>query len=314
MLIMERDVNDKPKIILICGPTAIGKTSVAIDVAERVGGEIVGADSMQIYRYMDIGTAKPTAEEKRRVRHHMIDIALPDEPYDAARFSRESRAAVDAILARRRMPVIAGGTGFYIKALLYGLCDAVPEEEAVRHRLREEAALSGGMSLYRRLETCDPEAAGKIHPNDTYRIVRALAVYQTSGMPMSEYRRRHGFSDAPYTVLKIGLFMDRQALYARIEQRVEEMVRQGLQDEVKQLLATGYHKSLRPMQALGYRHMAAFITGEADWDATIATLKRDTRQYAKRQLTWFRKDPEIQWFEPERGEDIVACARAFLGG
>ncbi len=311
---MECDVNDKPKIILICGPTAIGKTSVAIDVAERVGGEIVGADSMQIYRYMDIGTAKPTAEEKRRVRHHMIDIALPDEPYDAARFSRESRAAVDAILARRRMPVIAGGTGFYIKALLYGLCDAVPEEEAVRHRLREEAALLGGGSLYRRLEACDPEAAGKIHPNDTYRIVRALAVYQTSGMPMSEYRRRHGFSDAPYTVLKIGLFMDRQALYARIEQRVEEMVRQGLQDEVKQLLATGYHKSLRPMQALGYRHMAAFITGEADWDATLATLKRDTRQYAKRQLTWFRKDPEIQWFEPERGEDILACVRAFLGG
>ncbi len=310
---MECDVNDKPKIILICGPTAIGKTSVAIDAAERIGGEIVGADSMQIYRYMDIGTAKPTAEEKRRIRHHMIDIADPDEPYDAARFTRESRAAVDAILARRRIPVIAGGTGFYIKALLYGLCDAVPEDETVRHRLREEAALFGGEPLYRRLEACDPEAVGRIHPNDTYRIVRALEVYEASGMPMSEYRRRHGFSDAPYTVLKIGLYMDRQALYARIDQRVEEMVRQGLQDEVKQLLTTGYHESLRPMQALGYRHMAAFITGEADWDATIATLKRDTRQYAKRQLTWFRKDPEIQWFEPEQGERIVSCVRAFLG-
>ncbi len=312
MRIMECIENNKPKIILICGPTAIGKTSVAIDVAERAGGEIVGADSMQIYRYMDIGTAKPTAEEKRRVVHHMVDIADPDEPYDAARFSRESRAAVNAILRRGRIPVIVGGTGFYIKALLYGLCDAVPEDETVRHRLREAAALSGGEPLYRRLADCDPETAEKIHPNDTYRIVRALEVYEASGMPMSEYRRRHGFSDAPYHVLKIGLFMDRQALYARIDQRVEEMARQGLCDEVKQLLAAGYHESLRPMQALGYRHMAAFIRGEADWGATLATLKRDTRQYAKRQLTWFRKDPEIQWFEPGRREDIVACARAFV--
>ena len=304
--------SDKPKIIMICGPTAIGKTSVAIETAEAVGGEIVGADSVQIYRHMDIGTAKPTPEEKRRVAHHMIDIVNPDESYDAARFSLEARASVNQLLAWGHVPLVAGGTGFYVKALLYGLCEAAPENGAIRTRLREEADRGGGQYLHQRLKACDPEAAAIIHPNDVYRIIRALEVYEASGMSMTEFRRRHGFSDAPYNVLKIGLFMDRQALYARIEQRVDRMIAQGLHDEVRQLLAAGYHENLRSMQSLGYRHMTAYIQGKTDHASAVAGLKKDTRNYAKRQLTWFRKDSQTTWFEPDQINRIIACARAFL--
>ncbi len=306
-------MNDhKPKIILICGPTAIGKTAAAIGVAERLGGEIVGADSLQIYKYMDIGTAKPTPQERQRIPHHMIDIVTPDAPYDAARFSREGREAIGAIFQRGRIPVIAGGTGFYIKALVYGLFESAPSDPSIRRRLSEEAVRSGGERLFSRLKACDPEAAGAIHPNDTYRIMRALEVYEASGMTMTAFRRRHKFADAPYNVLKIGLFMDRQALYERIEGRVDAMIGQGLLGEVSGLLDAGYHEFLRPMQALGYRQMADFIKGRTDWESAVATLKRDTRHYAKRQLTWFRKDTEIQWFEPDHLAGIISHARVFL--
>lgn len=304
--------NDKPKIIMICGPTAIGKTSVAIETAEAVGGEIVGADSMQIYRYMDIGTAKPTPEEKRRVAHHMIDIVNPDEAYDAARFSLEARASINQLLALGHVPLVAGGTGFYIKALIYGLCEAAPETVSIRIRLKEEADRCGGQHLHQRLKACDPEAATTIHPNDIFRIVRALEVYEASGMSMTEFRRRHGFSDAPYNVLKIGLSMDRQALYERIEQRIDRMIAQGLHDEVRQLLAAGYHEGLRSMQSLGYRHMMAYIRGKTDYTSAVDDLKKDTRNYAKRQLTWFRKDSQTTWFEPDQAARIISYVRAFL--
>lgn len=310
---MAPNENAKPKLILICGPTAIGKTSVAIDTARFLDGEVVNADSMQIYRHMDIGTAKPTADERRRAVHHMIDIAMPDEPYDAARFSTEARASVNHVLSRGRIPIVSGGTGFYIRALLYGLCDAAPEDAAIRSRLKAEARQSGADVLYRRLEACDPEAAGKIHPNDTYRVIRALEVFAASGMTISEYRRRHGFSDAPYNVLKIGLFMDRAVLYERIDRRVDQMMAEGFCDEVRRLLEMGCHDNLRPMQALGYRHLAAYLAGKTDLETAVATMKRDTRHYAKRQLTWFRKDPETHWFEPDRTASMIAFAKKFTG-
>ncbi len=310
---MTPNENGKPKLILICGPTAIGKTSVAIDAARFLDGEIVNADSMQIYKHMDIGTAKPTAEERCRAVHHMIDIAMPDEPYDAACFSREARASVNQVLSRGRTPIVSGGTGFYIRALLYGLCEAAPEDAAVRSQLKTEARQSGTDALYRRLEACDPESAGKIHPNDTYRVIRALEVYAASGMTISEFRRQHGFSDAPYNVLKIGLFMDRGVLYERIDSRVDQMMAEGFCDEVRRLLEMGYHETLRPMQALGYRHLAAYLAGKTDLKTAVATMKRDTRHYAKRQLTWFRKDPETRWFEPDRIASIIAFAEKFTG-
>jgi tRNA dimethylallyltransferase len=312
LLEMSSVIETRPKIIMVCGPTAIGKTSVAIQMAEKLVGEIVSADSMQIYRYMDIGTAKPTAEERRRVIHHMIDIVDPDAIYDAARFSRESRASINGIIERGRLPIVAGGSGFYIKALLHGLCEAAPEDMAVRERLTAAARQGECGNLHKRLEACDPQAAQNIHPNDAYRIIRALEVFEAIGMTMTQFRKRHAFADAPYDVLKIGLFMDRQALYERIERRVDVMIEEGLFDEVRHLLAMGYHERLRPMQALGYRHMSSFIRGDETWEKAVEALKRDTRRYAKRQLTWFRKDSEINWFDPGDIKGIIACATGFL--
>ena len=305
-------MDEVPKIVVIGGPTAVGKTGVTIRAAEAIGGEVVNADSMQIYRYMDIGTAKPTHEEQLRVAHHMIDIADPDESYDAARFSREARAAADGVLKRKRVPLVAGGTGFYIRAFLYGLCDAAPEDHAIRVRLREEADRRGAEPMYRKLAACDPEAAGKIHPNDIYRIVRALEVYETCGIPLTEFRRRHAFADAPYRFLSIVLDMDRAELYERIDRRVDRMVDEGLAEEVERLFEMGYDEHLKPMQALGYRHMGDYIRGRIDRETAVETLKRDTRHYAKRQLTWFRKDPNALWFSPAHTDRIVGAVCAFL--
>ena len=305
-------MDEMPKIVVIGGPTAVGKTGVTIRVAERIYGEVVNADSMQIYRYMNIGTAKPTPEERRRIAHHMIDVADPDESYDAARFSLEARKAADGVLKRHRVPLVAGGTGFYIRAFLYGLCDAAPEDPAIRVRLREEAGRSGAESMHRKLAACDPEAAGKIHPNDIYRIVRALEVYETCGIPLTEFRRRHAFADAPYESLSIVLDMDRTELYERIDRRVDRMVAEGLAEEVERLFEMGYDERLKPMQSLGYRHMGDYIRGRVDRDTAVETLKRDTRHYAKRQLTWFRKDPQALWFSPAQTDRIAGAIGAFL--
>ena len=305
-------MDEKPKIVVIGGPTAVGKTGVTIRIAERICGEVVNADSMQIYRYMDIGTAKPTPEEQLRVAHHMIDVADPDESYDAARFSREAREAAEGVLGRKHVPLVAGGTGFYIRAFLCGLCDAAPEDPAIRMHLREEAGRRGAESMYGKLVACDPEAAGKIHPNDIYRIVRALTVYETCGIPLSEFRRRHAFTDAPYQSLSIVLDMDRTELYKRIESRVDQMVAEGLAEEVERLFEMGYDERLKPMQALGYRHMADYIRGRVDRDTAVETLKRDTRHYAKRQLTWFRKDPQALWFSPAQTDQIASAVCSFL--
>jgi len=307
-------LDEIPKIVVIAGPTAVGKTGVTIRVAEKIFGEVVNADSMQIYRYMDIGTAKPTPEEQRRVAHHMISVADPDESYDAARFSREARKATDGVLGRQRVPLVAGGTGFYIRAFLYGLCNAAPEDPDIRVRLREEAGRRGAASMYGKLMECDPEAAGKIHPNDVYRIVRALAVYETCGITLTEFRRRHAFNDAPYQSLSIVLDMDRRELYERIDRRVDRMVEEGLAEEVERLFEMGYDERLKPMQALGYRHMGDYIRGRVDRDTAVETLKRDTRRYAKRQLTWFRKDPQALWYSPAQTDRIAGAIGAFLAG
>lgn len=306
------DTQERPKLVLICGPTAVGKTSAAIRMAERFAGDVVNADSMQVYRYMDIGTAKPTSEETRRVVHYMIDVADPDEAYDAARFSREGRAAVRSVATAGRLPVVAGGTGLYIRTLLYGVCDALPEDARVRARLKAEALESGSAAMHRRLAACDPGAAAKIHPNDAYRIIRAIEVYESSGIPVSEFRRRHGFSDAPYDVLKLGLSMDRPRLYDRIDRRVGQMIEEGLREEVESLLEAGYPENLKSMQSLGYRHLAAFIKGKTDLDTAVYTLKRDTRRYAKRQLSWFGNDPDVKWFHPDGIDRMADCVADFL--
>ncbi len=306
----------KPKVIVICGPTGVGKTSVAIEIAGEFKSEIINADSMQIYRYMDIGTAKPTLDEQARVKHHMIDIVYPDESFDAAMYAKMARETIMQLDRQEVVAFIVGGTGFYIKALLYGLFigPAKGGDVNVRERLKGEATVHGPAFLHTRLSKCDPIAAENIHPNDTYRVIRALEVYEITGKSISEYHEEHRFTDEPFQVLTIGLDMNRETLYDRINSRVDAMIDAGLVDEVKGLLDNGYSENLKPMQSIGYRHAVDYIKGRLSWDEALLTLKRDTRRYAKRQLTWFRTDLRIAWIKPEQLEDIVQLIKKFLAG
>ncbi len=302
----------KPEIIVICGPTGIGKTTFAIEFAMNFKGEIISADSMQVYRYMSIGTAKPTSEEQVCVPHHMIDIADPDEPFDAARYSRMTRQIIMDLHKKGVTPFVVGGTGLYIKTLVHGLFEPKSTDPNVRKRLREEADAFGTIFLHERLKKTDPDTAGRIHPNDTYRIIRALEVNEVTGRTISAHHHEHLFQDNPFRVLKIGLQMEREKLYDRINRRVDAMIDAGLVDEVKSLLEKGYSPDLKSMQSIGYRHMADFIKGDLSWDEASRTLKRDTRRYAKRQLTWFKADPEITWVNPENKNKIGKLIEYFL--
>ena len=302
----------KPNVIVICGPTASGKTAVAVDLAGSFAGEIISADSMQIYRFMNIGTAKPTPDEQSRVPHHMIDIVDPDELFDAEQFAKMAHKKILNLHQKGTPPFVVGGTGFYIKALVNGLFKAEATDLEVRTRLKKEAEIYGSHILHKRLRDCDPDAATSIHPNDAFRIIRALEVYELTGKTISEWHRAHRFADRPFRVLKIGLCMDREILYCRIDQRVDDMVRAGLVDEVKRLLGMGYAADLRSLRAIGYRHMVDFIEGRFSWDEALRTFKRDTRRYAKRQMTWFTADSEIEWTEPDQLNNVKQIIKKFL--
>ena len=302
----------KPEIIIICGPTGIGKTSITIKLAKQFSGEVIGADSMQIYRHMDIGTAKPTASEISEVKHHMIDIVNPDEAFDAAKFSTKADEMIKDFAKRDIIPFVAGGTGLYIKSLVDGLFRLTPADPKILKRLEIEAEEKGLESLHNRLSICDPDSATRIHFNDSFRIIRALEVFETTGKPISTYHAEHNFADRKYRVLKIGLKMERELLYERINRRVDIMLDEGLLKEVESLIDKGYSPSLKAMKSLGYRHMAEYISGETSWDEAVRTLKRDTRRYAKRQLTWFRADSEIIWIEPDNIDKASKIIKNFL--
>jgi len=302
----------RPVVLVVCGPTGIGKTAAAVTLSERFHGEIINADSMQVYRHMNIGTAKPTAAEQRRARHHMIDIVDPQEDFDAARFKDLARNIAFDLDRRGILPVIAGGTGFYLQAFLRGLFPAKSTSRQTRQALKNEAAAKGSAHLHQRLARLDPEAAARIHPHDAFRIVRALETAIVSGNSLSVHHRRHGFAESPFQPLKIGLTMDRQALYARIDQRADAMIDAGLLDEVKGLLAAGCRPDSKSMQSIGYRHMVDYLTGKMDFAEAVRTLKRDTRRFAKRQFTWFRADGEIRWTEPDRLPELFPVIEKFL--
>lgn len=304
----------KQNIIVICGPTGIGKTSLTIRAAKAFNGQIINADSLQLYRYMDIGTAKPTLEERAQVPHYIVDMLSPDEPFDAAGFAKKADGLIESFVSQGITPFVAGGTGLYIKALVDGLFRATPADPEILDRLQKEAEISGTEALYNRLTTCDSEAAERIHPNDTFRIIRALEVFETTGCTISKHQQSHHFGEKRYRALKIGLTMDRDRLYDRINRRVDIMIAQGLLDEVRSLVAMGYHPDLKPMKSLGYRHMAEYLNGEKDWEEAVRTLKRDTRRYAKRQMTWFRADNTIEWFEPDATEAVIERIKHFLEG
>jgi tRNA dimethylallyltransferase len=302
----------KPKLIVICGPTGVGKTRFAIELANRFNGEIVGADSMQIYQELAIGTAKPTPAERALAPHHLVDCIPPSDDFSAADYGLRAREIVSELLARAKRPFVVGGTGLYIKALLRGLSPAAPSDKAVRSALRREAQDHGLPALHRRLEQLDPESAARIHPNDGFRIVRALEVHALTGRTMSAVHRAHRFPPSPYAALKLGLHAERTALYARIDARVESMLAEGFLDEVRRLRAAGLDPRCKAMQSLGYRHLNAFLDGALEWEEAVRTLKRDHRRYAKRQMTWFGADPEIHWIAPASVDAAADMVDTFL--
>lgn len=312
---------DKTKLIVIQGPTAAGKSALAMELSERFGGEIISADSMQVYRYMDIGTAKPSLEDRKRVRHHLIDIIAPDEGYTAARYCIDAAAAVVEISGRKKIPIVAGGTGLYIKALTGGLFEGPGADAGIRDRLLTEAREAGAIVLHQRLNAVDPEAGATIHPNNVRRVIRALEVYLTYKRPISELQNEHGFNETPYDALKICLTKERSELYSAIDSRVDAMIEAGFVAEVRGLHEAGYSFDLKSMRGLGYKEMGLFLSGASGFAEAVGLLKRNTRHYAKRQLTWFKKDrgcpptPERgndKWFYPGMKSDIMALVKGHL--
>lgn len=303
----------KPRVLVICGPTASGKSALALELARRLDGEIISADSLQVYRGMDIGTAKPSAEERARIPHHLIDIADPDQPFSAADFAVAAAAAIRDICSRGRRAIVAGGTGLYIRALLKGLVDSPGGADDFRKALHEEAGRLGNEALLERLRQADPELAERLHPNNLPRIIRALEVHHLTGIPLSRYQQEHGFSGQRYRNLQIGIRVGRPLLYSRIDQRVDRMLEQGLQHEVQQLLSAGYGPESKAMRAIGYKEMVACLAGEHSQEEAIRLIKRNTRHYAKRQLTWFNADQDILWLEyPAEFDTILKHAIEFF--
>jgi tRNA dimethylallyltransferase len=302
---------ERPPLAALVGPTAAGKTGAALKLAQAIGAEIVNADSLQVYRELNIGTAKPPPSERALVPHHLVDVVDPPEPYDAARYCREGRAVLARLHARGVPPLVVGGTGLYLKALLQGLFAEGPARPEIRERLRRDLGGRGLPYLYARLLKADPAAAARLHPHDTYRILRALEVMEATGRPVSALLAAHAFRDRPYRVLKLGLALPREELYRRIEARIEAMLARGWLAEVEGLLSR-YPPDLKPFKALGYRHLINFLKGRWTWEEALELLARDTRRYAKRQLTWFRADPEVRWFAPDQLPEMAVILREFF--
>lgn len=316
---MKREMMEEKRItkpvLIIVGPTAIGKTELSLELAERYNCEIISADSMQVYRYMDIGTAKVSPEERGRVRHHLIDIVNPDENYDAAKFASDCLEAITDIHKRGKTPLITGGTGLYIKALLYGIFPDAPSDASIRKKLQGRLKSEGCSKLHEELSLCDSISAIKIHKNDTQRLLRALEVYYITGKPWSEHLAAHktqGNHTRLTNLLQIALTCQRNLLYERINLRTETMIQSGLEGEVRKLLSMGYKPELKAMGAIGYKHMVNCISGIWSEEKMIELLARDTRRYAKRQYTWFSKIDDLQWIDISEKDKIIPLINRWL--
>ena len=294
---MENIKNNLPKILCVVGPTASGKTAYAIELAKGNNGEIVSCDSMQIYTYMNIGTAKATAEERAEVPHHMIDFVDPNRDYSVADFVTDARACIAEILSRGKMPVLCGGTGLYIDSVLKSV-EFSPQkrDDKLRDELWKKAEQDGAESVYEILKELDPIEADKVHYNNVKRVIRAIEICKTTGMTKTEADKL-SIGKPMYNPTIYGLNMPREKLYERIDRRVDIMVEQGLEDEVRQLLNRGIRRDSTAMQAIGYKELVRYIDGLCDFETAIEDIKRESRRYAKRQLTWFRRNPDIIWTE-----------------
>ena len=298
----------KPLVVIV-GPTAAGKTEVAIELAKILRGEVISADSMQVYRGMDIGTAKPTPTEMQGIPHHLIDMVDPNEEFSVAMFQKEAEQLIELITGRGHLPFLVGGTGLYVRSVIdhYDFTPAA-RDEGLRERLLREAEQLGSLAMHQKLAAVDPPTAARLHPNDTRRVIRALEVYYQTGKSINDYQYNKKIDQPKYRLFMFGLTMDRQLLYSRIEQRVDLMLERGLVQEVRELLQK-YSTLGTALQGLGYKEIIAYLNGECTLDEAVEILKRNTRRFAKRQLTWFRADKRIQWIELEEITDRSQIAK-----
>ncbi len=289
-------MTEKKKLVILTGPTAVGKTKLSIELAKRIGGEIISADSMQVYKYMDIGSAKIMPQEMDGVVHHLIDVLNPTEDFDVYRFLQMAKAKMQEIYERGHIPVIVGGTGFYIQAVLYDIDFTQSQEDSdLRIQLEELAKTQGAHVLHEMLREVDPQAAEEIHENNVKRVIRAIEYFRQTGEKISEHNKEQRAKESPYNFCYFVLNDDRAKLYERIDQRVDLMLEAGLVEEVKQLLAMGCRRESTAMQGLGYKEIIDYLQGEIDLERAIYLIKRDTRHFAKRQLTWFKREKEVVW-------------------
>ena len=284
-----------------------------MDIAVGLRSEIVSADSLQLYRHLDIGTAKPSLEERRRVTHHIIDIIDPDEEFNAGKYREYARTLIDGLYRSGKNIIVLGGTYLYIKVLLSGLIEDLPSDARIRNTLKKLSSEFGAEYVHEKLRSLDPEAAARIHPNDYVRTERALEVYYITGERMSHLQSLHEFGGREYDYIKIGIRVDREELRRRIDLRVDKMIDEGLVEEVKKLRLMGYGPGLKPMQSIGYKEINRCLDGEIGLEEAVGLIKRDTKRFAKRQMTWLRRDKEIVWFElPRDYEKVLDAARAFF--
>lgn len=292
-------------VIVILGPTASGKTKLSIELAKDIHGEIVSADSMQVYKYMDVGTAKPDEEEKQGIKHYLIDEITPDREFSVAGFQQLAIKYIDDIINRGKVPIVSGGTGLYIDSLIYNIefGDTICDWE-LREKLKNEALEKGNEYLHNKLKEIDPEAAEKIHMNNVKRVIRAIEVYTYTQKPISMHQEESRKNPSKYNFVIFGLKMDREKLYERINQRVDLMMEKGLIQEVKKLIEMGYDRSTIAMQGIGYKEILSYLRGEITLDEAVYVLKRDTRHYAKRQLTWFNRMKDVSWIDIDQNSNL----------
>lgn len=294
----------KRPLFILVGPTAIGKTSLSVDLARKLNGEIISADSMQIYKGMDIGTAKIRDEEKKGVNHYLIDEIFPDIEFSVSDFQEKANEYIDKVLKEDKLPMIVGGTGLYINSLIYDLNFSVSISNwELRDKYTELAKVHGNQYIHDELRLVDPVSADRIHVNDTKRVTRALEVYNETGKPMAEYYKDFRKPNDEFDIVMIGLKMDREKLYERINKRVDIMLEQGLIEEVQSLLDKGYDENLTSMQAIGYKEVIDYLKGNVSLEETIESIKQGSRRYAKRQITWFRKEERVHWIDLDEIKD-----------
>lgn len=309
-------MHKREKLVVIIGPTAVGKTDLSLELAEQFDGEIISGDSMQVYREMNIGTAKAAPEELARVPHHLIDIISPSDEYSVAQFQDSATRLITEINQRGHLPFIVGGTGLYIESVTHRFqFSQTSQDPELRDRLQRLADTEGVEALHSRLAAVDPVTAERLHPNDVKRIIRALEIYECSGYKMSDFQLRAQYS--PYDLVIIGLTMDREKLYQRINHRVDLMIEAGLIEEVRSLLDRGYDATLVSMQGLGYKEVIPYLYGEVTLEKAVNDIKQRTRHFAKRQLSWFRRMPQIEWFDmtdPAEQQNNVQTIKQILAG